>query len=193
MTDIPPWDSVAVGNEAGNGIHNFVDLETLKDPKCRYLSEVDGVFKLYMEMTHYSFQPPKTKEVPFPAMKDPLPRIAPPPPPTKLPLGVEEPCNGSKGGGSGNGTISSSKESKEEGQDSEISSRNNKLEEEFSSITLVQAKPVHVISASEMIGFTLLESILADNLSKVRKVRRQIEKKIQSSENAWVLCIHNCP
>jgi hypothetical protein len=181
MTDIPAWDYAAVGNEAGNGIHNFVDLATLKDPKCRYLSEEDGVFKLSMEMTQYSFQPPKTKEVPFRAMKDPLPHIAPPPPApapaAKLPLAVEEPNNGSNGGGSGKGTISPSKDSKEEGQDSEISSRNNKLDEELSSITLVRAKPVHVISASEMIGFTLLESILADSLSKVRKVRRQIEKQ----------------
>jgi hypothetical protein len=39
MTGIPAWDYAAVGNEAGNGIHNFVDLATLKNPKCRYLSE----------------------------------------------------------------------------------------------------------------------------------------------------------
>jgi hypothetical protein len=34
MTSIPAWDYAAVGNEAGNGIHNFVDLATLKNPKC---------------------------------------------------------------------------------------------------------------------------------------------------------------
>jgi hypothetical protein len=30
MPDIPAWDYAAVGNEAGNEIHNFVDLERSK-------------------------------------------------------------------------------------------------------------------------------------------------------------------
>jgi hypothetical protein len=77
------------------------------DVKCRYLSEEDEVFKLSVEMTQYTFQPPKTKEVSFREMKYPLSRIVPPPPApaAKLPLAVEEHINGSNGGGSGNGTI----------------------------------------------------------------------------------------